>query len=198
MFTGIVTKVGRVLAKSARAKEECSFEIETGFLDLTLGESVAINGVCLTVAELTPRGNAFFYASPETLARTNLGRLEQNSLVNLERALRVGDRLSGHWVQGHVDGEGSVASIETKGDSWELKIDFPKDLARYFVEKGSVAVSGVSLTINALSENALSLMIIPHTWQNTTLSSLKVGDRVNLEVDILAKLMERQCLFAKP
>jgi riboflavin synthase len=197
VFTGIITKVGKIIEKTERAKSECAFLIETGFSDLSLGESVAINGVCLTVAEFTPSGDASFYASPETLTRTNLGKLKRDSRVNLERALRVGDRLSGHWVQGHVDGVGEVVEISQTGESWNLSVRVPENLERYFVEKGSIALSGVSLTINSIDQNLISLMIIPHTWQNTNFFSLQSGDSVNIEVDILAKLMERQCLYAK-
>ena len=198
MFTGIITNVGKILSKTNSSTKECTLAVETNFTDLALGESVAINGVCLTVAEFEVSGNAIFYASPETLSRTNLGALEQGSRVNLERALRVGDRLSGHWVQGHVDGVGELTATRREGESWSLEIKFPEEMAKYFVEKGSVALNGVSLTVNSVQGNSMSLMIIPHTWQHTNFASLATGDPINIEVDILAKLLERQCLFAKP
>lgn len=167
-------------------------EIETGFTDLELGESVAISGVCLTVAELK-KGATVFYVSPETIDRTRLGALHENSQVNLERALLPNTRLSGHIVQGHVDGVARAIRIERREECYELDFELPENLARYVVEKGSIAIDGVSLTVNRIEANRLSVMLIPHTWTHTAFSSLKVNDPVNIEVDIMAKYLEKLC-----
>ena len=155
-----------------------------------LGDSVAIDGVCLTV--VAARGDTLaFDAVPETLARTCLGTLDQGSRVNLEPALRAGEPLGGHYVQGHVDGVGSVRSVEPEGDGRRIWFDAPPDLLRYVVEKGSIAVQGTSLTVAALDERGFAVALIPHTLSATTLGALEPGDRVNLEVDVLAKYVEK-------
>lgn len=195
MFTGIIENFGRV----SRLEDAGSkLWIECEYNDLTLGESVAVNGACLTVVETQPRSatqnDVLFFVSPETLARTQLGRLKVDARVNLERAARVDTRLSGHWVQGHVDGLARLEAVtlQPDGQAFELRVALPDALMRYCVEKGSITLDGISLTINRVDGSVLSLMIIPHTWTHTTLSERQVGDVLNVEVDILAKLVSRQ------
>ena len=155
-----------------------------------IGDSVAIAGVCLTVVDGDRRTLAFD-AVPETLERTTLGRLAAGSAVNLEPALRAGEPLGGHYVQGHVDGTGRVRSVEPEGDGRRVWIDAPPEVLRYCVEKGSVTVDGVSLTIAALDDAGFAVALVPHTLAVTTLGSLAAGDEVNLEADVLAKYVER-------
>ncbi|HEY4937799.1 MAG TPA: riboflavin synthase, partial [Actinomycetota bacterium] len=164
-------------------------EVACGFDDLAIGDSIAVNGVCLTVMEL--EGGSFAAElSEETLARTSLGTLTGGSPVNLERPVPVGGRLGGHVVQGHVDGTGTVAALDAQEGSVLMRIEAPRALQRYLVEKGSVAVDGVSLTVAGVRGDAFSVALIPHTLTATTLQSKAPGDAVNLEVDILAKYVE--------
>lgn len=194
MFSGIIEHIGRVRAVETR-EQALVLQIATGLADLDLGESIAVNGVCLTVASFDAQGLADFYVSSETLDRTALGRVHSGTRVNLERASTPATRLSGHIVQGHVDGLGHVASIETEGESHRVRIALPERLRGYVVEKGSIALDGISLTVNALgtAEDGtfpIELMIIPHTWEHTGLSELETGDPINVEVDVLAKYVE--------
>jgi riboflavin synthase len=196
MFSGIIDRLGHV--KSARHEAgSLTCRIATGYDDLALGESVAVNGVCLTVAALV--GNeAEFFASSETLARTNLGGLREGVKVNLERAVSLNTRLSGHLVQGHVDGIATLTSIDEQAGAWKLAVDLSQALSRYCVEKGSIALNGISLTINSMVERhdgvlRIGLMIIPHTWEHTNLHALTLGDPLNAEVDVMAKYVERLC-----
>ncbi len=192
MFTGIIEELGTVesLARQtagARLRVRCARVLE----DLKKGSSIAENGVCLTAVELD--GGSFSAdLAPETLRRSNLGDLRPGSRANLERPLLPTDRLSGHIVQGHVDGTGEFLSLEQVGDeNWWLKIRVPAELDRYLVFKGSIAIDGVSLTIAALARDVLGVTIIPHTYQATTLGTYKPGGRVNLECDVLAKHVEK-------
>ena len=193
MFTGIVESMARVretrhLADGARLVVDAgdTFDGEA----VRVGESVAVNGVCLTV--VTFEDGAFAAdLSAETLARTTLGRLAPGTAVNLERPVPVTGRLGGHIVQGHVDGVGRVVALREEAESRRLEITVPKDLARYIVDKGSVAVDGVSLTVAGMSGNHFGVVLIPHTCDVTNLGSLEPGREVNLEVDILAKYVER-------
>ncbi len=179
MFTGLVQEVGRVASfESGRLVVECATEA-------ALGDSVALDGVCLTVVETAPHRLSFDVV-PETLARVKAFR----ERVNVEPALRAGEPLGGHYVQGHVDGTGTVASVEPEGDGARVALDAP-ELARYLVEKGSITVDGVSLTVAALTGDGFEVALIPHTLEVTTLGRLATGDRVNLEVDVLAKYVER-------
>jgi riboflavin synthase len=183
MFTGIVDRMGRVARPGRR------FAVETGWDDLCPGESVAVNGVCLTVV-CAPGGRAEFDVVAETIARTNLGDLRKGDRVNLERALRVGDRLSGHIVQGHVDGTGTVRQTGTT-----LRVESP--LARQLVTKGSVALNGVSLTVVDVEPDAFTIALIPTTLKITNLGSLRKGHRINIELDILAKYVKRASRITK-
>jgi riboflavin synthase len=190
MFTGLIQDVGRVRTVRPHG-DAVHLEIETRLAqELVEGDSLAVNGVCLTVT--TPGEHvAVATAIPETMSRTNLGDLAPGSAVNLEPALRVGDRLGGHIVQGHVDGVGRVVAIEPRGISREWAVEAEPEILRYVVEKGSIAVSGISLTVAAVAASTFTVALIPHTMAATTLHHGRVGDRVNLEVDILAKYVER-------
>jgi len=191
MFTGLVESVGRVQALETRG-EGARLTLEAPLAsELRLGESLAVNGCCLTVTS-TVDNRVVFDLLHETLARTNLGRLAQGSLVNLERALRADGRFGGHFVQGHIDTTSEVVMAERRAEDLNLVIAIPPGGARYFIEKGSVAINGVSLTVATLSEDSFTLWIIPHTLQETNLGDLRPGDRVNLEYDMLAKYTERQ------
>jgi riboflavin synthase len=193
MFTGIITGQGLVLSENP---SHLKLRVPADFNDAVLGESIAINGVCLTVTAIQ-ENTLEFYVSPETLLRSNLGTLALESRVNLERALRLGDRLSGHIVQGHVDTQARIQSIKKSGESHELVITLPKDDARFVVEKGSIAIDGISLTINSIDNSNIYLMIIPHTWGETGLSTRAVGDSVNIEYDMVLKHITRLSHFEK-
>jgi riboflavin synthase len=193
MFTGLVERQGVVESLDHRpAGDGARLRVATGWPAgaLTLGDSVAVNGCCVTVAEL---GDGWFAADAvaETLRRTALGRLEPGDRVNLERPLAAGDRLGGHLVQGHVDGLGRVLARTAVGDGAELRVGLGPELARYVVEKGSVAVDGVSLTVAAVGADWFTVALIPHTLAVTTLGARAPGDEVQLEVDVLAKYVER-------
>jgi riboflavin synthase len=192
MFTGIIEELGAVesvetRSAGARLKVRCS----TVMQDLVEGASIAVNGVCLTAVDLCA-GSFGADLAPETLRRSNLGDLRAGSRVNLERPLSPGGRLSGHIVQGHVDGTGEFLTLESLGDeNWWLRVRYPADLDPYLVYKGSIAIDGISLTVAALEADTLSVTIIPHTFRNTTLGGYRPGARVNLECDILAKHVEK-------
>ena len=194
MFTGIVREVGRV-ASLTGVNDGLRLEIEAPLTAplVVVGGSVAINGVCLT-AETIESDLLVFHAVPETLSRSTLGELRPGVSVNLEPALRAGDPMGGHIVQGHVDGIGEVRSTEAEGEGVRVVIEASVDALRYCVEKGSITVEGVSLTIAELHEDAFGVALIPHTISETTLSELVPGRRVNLEVDVLAKYVERLLL----
>lgn len=197
MFTGLVEKVGKIISAEDRRGQR-RVRIKTGLSDLQLGESISVNGLCLTVAETDTKGEALFFVSEESLERSNLGKLEAESLVNLERAMQLGDRMGGHWVQGHVDTKGLVLNVSSGNDHHKLTVALDPKYGRYCVEKGSITIDGVSLTINQLIETKLnefmvSFLIVPHTWKNTTFSELKAGSYVNVEVDVLAKYIEKLC-----
>ena len=164
---------------------------------LTLGQSVAVNGVCLTVVRPEPARFACDVLD-ETLARSNLKGIPRGERVNLERALKVDGRIDGHIVQGHVDGTGRVLGIRRAGRDWEVEVDAPPDVARYLVVKGSIAVDGISLTVASAQANRFTVRVIPHTWEVTTLSHRRAGDGVNLEADILAKYVERLLRRGQP
>ncbi|PKB79715.1 MAG: riboflavin synthase [SAR202 cluster bacterium Io17-Chloro-G9] len=186
MFTGIVEEVGEVALVDARKLViDASMVME----DLKLGDSISINGTCLTVVDHTP-GRFAVDLSPETLRRTSLGDLKTGGPVNLERALSANGRMGGHIVQGHVDGTGRVSSLKPEEDCVILSIRTPKRLMPYIVEKGFVAVDGISLTVVKKGASSFTLSVIPYTRQNTNLRDVSVGDRVNLEADILAKYVE--------
>ncbi len=190
MFTGLVADLGRV-ATVRRVADGARLEVDTALAEeLRRGDSIAVNGVCLTAAEVHDGGFAAD-AIAETLSRTSLGGLEQGMPVNLELPLRAGDRLGGHVVQGHVDGTGTIAEVHEGDGERVLEIELEEPLARYLVEKGSVAVDGVSLTVSAVRLGSFAVSLIPETLRRTTLGGVDVGTRVNVEVDVLAKHVER-------
>lgn len=203
MFTGIIQAMGRIqqaehLATGSRLGIELEFAS-----DLTLGESVAIDGVCLTVVSVEPHSKRVnFEVCPETLRITALGALKVGDRVHAERALRVGDRLSGHWVQGHADGMATVTDVRDEGASKTVTFELPRSLASFVVAKGSIALNGVSLTLHEVSELTahpflIRVQLIPHTLGCTTLGTLRPGMRLNVEVDVLAKFAARQFLNSK-
>lgn len=194
MFTGIVERtaeVGSWVSVETGARMGLLLPGIVG--ELELGESVAVNGCCLTVAEFgSDQGEVYFDLLAETLRLTNLGDLRAGSVVNVERALRVGDRLSGHFVQGHVDGRAEVLALEKVGQDHQWVVSLPSSLARYTIHKGSIAVDGMSLTIAELDEDRFTIWITPHTFAVTNLAKRQAGEMVNLEVDMLAKYLERR------
>ena len=192
MFTGIVEDVGKVKVIRPKAKEVLlTIEVKNiNAGEISLGESIAINGTCLTVIS-SGKNNFTVEASHETLKRTNLSRLKVGSKANLERAVKLGARLGGHIVNGHVDGIGKVDSIEKRGKSIEIWFSLPEGLSKYVVEKGSIAVDGVSLTVNAVIGNRFLVNIIPYTQEATIFGELRRGDPVNIECDIIGKYVEK-------
>lgn len=192
MFTGIVEELGTVAAMTTRATgARITVRCATVLSDAGEGVSIAVNGVCLTALDIRPDSFSADVA-PETLRRTNLGALAAGSRVNLERPLSPTGRLSGHIVQGHVDGTGEFLGLEALGDdNWWLRVRVPAELDPFLVFKGSIAIDGISLTIAALESDVLSVTIIPHTFRNTTLGGYKPGARINLECDVLAKHVEK-------
>ena len=191
MFTGIIEGVGKIVGKKS-AGGGVALEIEAGFVisDPKEGESIAVSGVCLTAYDI--RGKRFHAdVSPETLSRTKIGLLASGARVNLERAVRLADRLGGHLVSGHVDCLARVASRRELGDYTIFSFDLPAEHDRYLIEKGSVAIDGVSLTVNACASGQFSVSIIPHTLKETTLGELQAGTKVKIEVDIIGKYVEK-------
>jgi riboflavin synthase len=191
VFTGIVRELGRVASVQGG---ETGLRIEVAAPKLAsvtgVGDSVAVNGVCLTV-EAVAGDRIAFHAIPETLRRSTLAHLPRGAEVNVEPALRAGEPLGGHYVQGHVDGVGRIQSVEAEGDGLRVVVEAPPEVLRYCVEKGSITVEGVSLTISELFEDAFAVALVPHTLEATTLSELSPGREVNLEADVLAKYVER-------
>ncbi|MBB4221229.1 MULTISPECIES: riboflavin synthase [Variovorax] len=201
MFTGIITGVGRIaaihdLGTTSSHGKRLSIEVPAGYLDdVGLGDSIALNGACMTVTTLAPERQQFTIdISAESLDKT-AGLTDEGSRINLEKALRASDRLGGHIVSGHVDGIGSVSRFEPVGESWELRVVAPVALARFLAYKGSITINGVSLTVNSVSDIAdgaeISINLIPHTVENTSLGGLKAGSKVNLEIDTVARYVER-------
>ena len=186
MFTGIVEEVGSVATLGDNRLVVRASKVMD---DLKMGDSISINGACMTVVDLDSGGFGVD-VSPETLRRTSLGRLDAGHKVNLERPLAVSDRLGGHMVQGHVDATGRITSMRSEGDCFILRVGNPKRLGHYIVEKGFIAVDGISLTVVKRGSSSFTLSVIPYTLQNTNLQDKGPGDRVNLEADILAKYVE--------
>ena len=187
MFTGLVREVGTVASMEGG---RLTIDAPATAQGVQLGDSIAIDGVCLTVVACVD-STLSFDAVPETLARTALGTLDQGSRVNLEPALRAGDALGGHYVQGHVDGVGSVQSVASEGEGKRVRFGAPVELLKYIVEKGSIAVQGTSLTVAAVDDAGFEVALIPHTLQETTLGELAPEQPVNLETDVLAKYVEK-------
>ena len=190
MFTGLVEEVGRVVSLEAGEMFRLRVSAKRVLGGTRVGESVSVNGVCLTVNELDG-ATLTFHAMPETLRRTALGGLAEGSPVNLERAMTLERRFGGHIVQGHVDGVGEVLAVYSEGDAQIWEFEAPAGVLRYTVEKGSVCVDGISLTVVALRDASFTVSILPQTRANTNLRELRVGDRVNLEADVVGKYVER-------
>ena len=190
MFTGIITDLGSV--RSVSKTGDWRFEFNTSYetAEIDLGASIACSGCCLTIVD---RGPGWFAAdvSAETMSKTVCGIWEEGSPVNFERPLKAGDELGGHIVSGHVDGVGAITSIEPEGDSLRFQFNVPEELSHYIASKGSIAVNGVSLTVNEVSDTVFGVNIIPHTSENTTFGSFQVGTPVNLEIDLLARYVAR-------
>ncbi|MFH0795616.1 MAG: riboflavin synthase [Candidatus Omnitrophota bacterium] len=186
MFTGIIQNTGKVTT-TVRGKGTLS--IDASLTDVRPGESIAVNGICLTITRVT-ENKIWFDLSRETLNRTSLGRLKSGDMVNLEQALRLGDRIGGHLVTGHVDGKGRIVGIKKAGEGKEMVILFPAELKKYLVKKGSVAVEGVSLTVAEVSGNRFSAALVPYTLNQTNLGKKRTGEEVNIEVDILARYLK--------
>ena len=191
MFTGIILGQGKVVGKRPSGSGMI-FSLESGFdlNDPEEGESIAVNGVCLTARNISLR-KFTVDVSPESLARTNLGKLSVGSKVNLERALRLSDRLGGHMVSGHVDAVSKVLERKPLGDFFRFTFEVPAGLTRYIIEKGSIAIDGTSLTVNSCNDKTFSIVVIPHTLEVTLLGSLQQGDTVNIEVDLIGKYVEK-------
>lgn len=187
MFTGIIEEKGKVQGIS---KEQIAIECVVVLEGAKLGDSIAVNGVCLTVIEITSRG---FTAdvSPETFNVTSLGSLKTGDIVNLERAMSANGRFGGHIVSGHIDGKGKFLSCVKQGGFYELNIELTSELSKYVIRKGSIAIDGISLTIAGVNGNYINVAVIPHTYENTNLKNLKNGDFVNIEVDMVAKYIEK-------
>jgi riboflavin synthase len=197
MFTGIIEELGKIAALERYADgAKIKIAARVVVVGTNEGDSIAVNGVCLTALDIKPDG---FTAdvSQETLDRSTLGRLQCGTPVNLERAVTPTTRLGGHMVQGHVDSRGRLVSATQNGDFWTVRVAFPKEIGQYLVYKGSVSVEGISLTIADLGADYFEIAVIPKTWELTNLSSLKPGDEVNLEADVIAKYVERILLYGK-
>ena len=197
MFTGIIEAVGKILRTETRGGD-MRVTVSTGKLPMrekSVGESISVNGVCLTAVEF---GNEYFVAdvSRETLSRTTLGKLVNGQSINLERALLPTTRLGGHLVSGHVDGIGRITEKKHDGRSWRFRIEAPTALSKYIAEKGSICLDGISLTVNDIHDSNFGINIVPHTLEATTLSELGVGNEINIEVDLLARYIERLLMGA--
>jgi riboflavin synthase len=191
VFTGIVRELGVVIeAEEAQGGRALAVRAPATASQMRVGDSIAIDGCCLTATEVAD-GTIRFQAVPETIARSTLGTLQRNEQVNVEPAIRAGEELGGHYVQGHVDAVGRIRSVEAEGQGLRVVVEAPEAVLRYCVEKGSVTVDGVSLTIAELADDAFSVALVPHTLEATTLSGLRPGQSVNLEADVLAKYVER-------
>jgi riboflavin synthase len=192
VFTGIIVATGRV-ASLAEKGGDVELGIDAAALDfahIAIGDSISVQGACLTVTRM--EGTAFFAdVSRETLAKTTLGSLVSGSRVNLEPSLRVGDALGGHWVSGHVDAVGRLSALVQDARSWRLEFELPAPLMRFVAPKGSIGINGVSLTVNKVDGRRFDVNIIPHTLKVTTLGELKIGDGVNIEIDVIARYLER-------
>ena len=187
MFTGIIEELGKIRQITNKSVE---IECKTVLDDVKLGDSICVNGVCLTVINIKSDG---FTAdvSPETYSVTNLSTLKVGNFVNLERAMGANGRFGGHIVSGHIDGKGKGVNIEKSGDFYKLKIELPQELSKYVIKKGSIGVNGISLTIAGVSGNIIEIAVIPHTYESTNLKYLKPEDYVNIEVDMFAKYIEK-------
>ena len=187
MFTGIIEEVGKVLTIS---KDTLSFGASKTIIDATLGSSICVNGVCLTLISIN-KNSGTVNIGPETKKLSNIGKLELNDLINLERPLSPQDRFGGHIVQGHIEGMCSIVNIKKNDIAYEIDLKLLKNFDRYIVKKCFVTLDGISLTVNEITKDTFKVSIIPHTWENTNLQNKKIGDRINLETDIVARYIEK-------
>lgn len=191
MFTGIIEEIGKIKSSSRKGNSiELSLEASKVLGDVKLGDSIAVNGICLTVTSFT-KSSFTADVMPETMSRTNLASLSNGARVNMERALRMGDRLGGHMLSGHIDGLGEIVGNKADDNAIWVTIATPKNILKYIIEKGSIAIDGISLTVAYVDEKVFKVSIIPHTQGETTLTSLKIGSKVNLENDLTAKYIEK-------
>lgn len=191
MFTGLIEETGKLLLiENIAGGKRLKISASKIFDDLKVDDSISVNGVCLTITRLN--GNSFWCdAVGETLKKTTLSNIRQNDELNLERAIRLSDRLGGHLVQGHVDGVGIITKFTKLGENYSLEVEIPAELTKYVVDEGSIAVDGISLTVAKVAGTKIGISIIPHTWSKTNLRFRKIGDRVNIETDIFAKYVEK-------
>ena len=189
MFTGIIEKIGKVYSID-RKSDSFVIGLQINDVDYSLGDSICINGVCLTVEKIH-QDIYSFSISPETNNLTNLNRLEKNHEVNIETSLTINKLISGHIVQGHVDTTAEIVEIEQQNNSWFIRLKLNKDFCKYIIHKGSITLDGVSLTVNDVTNSGFNVMIIPHTYQNTIFRTYETGSIVNIEIDILAKYIEK-------
>ena len=187
MFTGIIEEIGKI---QTITQNSITIQAKIVLEETKIGDSIAVNGVCLTVTSI---GNNYFTAdvSPTTMKVTSLSYLKTGSSVNLERALQVGARFGGHIVSGHIDGKGKIKNIKKENEFYDVTVDIPAVLTKYAAKKGSITINGISLTIADAIENSIKIAVIPHTFENTNLKTLQIGDYVNIETDILAKYIEK-------
>ncbi len=198
MFTGLVETTGKIAARSVSAGAgKLSVKPDSPLTGLKRGDSIAVNGACLTLEREEVSGALVFHTLEETLRRTNLGGIPLGGKVNLERAMSLGDRLGGHLVQGHVDATGKLVSLGKAGADIELTVEMPEAIAPYVIEKGSIAIDGVSLTVASLSEGRLSVRLIPTTWEATALKERSPGEALNLEGDLIGKYVLRQSAWLR-
>ena len=197
MFTGLIQEVGTIVSVSPNAEgKEFIIKAPTLIKEIQIDDSVATNGCCLTATKI--QGDTFkVQAIHMTLDKTSIGHLKPNDKVNLELSLRPSDRLGGHFVQGHVNTLGKIKQIKQMGQNWEIEVSFESDFRKYMISEGSIALDGISLTIARLTDTTLTVAIIPHTLENTTLGSKKIGDHLNIEVDMIAKYIENFLRYDK-
>ena len=198
MFTGLIEETGKIEnTRPIAGGVELTIAAKKILNGLRNGDSFSINGVCLTVTEISS-GNFSVDAVGETISKTTIGKLSPGSIVNLETALQLSQKLGGHLVQGHVNGIGSISEIKKLGENFSLSVAVPTELAKYLIKEGSIAVDGISLTIAQTTENKCTFSIIPHTWKNTNLNTKKAGEKVNIEIDVIAKYVERFLSHSNP
>lgn len=191
MFTGLIEEVGKIASvRSMSGGKRIKISAQQITDDIKVDDSIAVDGVCLTATELTSDG-FWVDAVGETLTKSTISILQEGSVVNLERALKLADRLGGHIVQGHVNGLGTFTNITKRGENYLVEVNIPEDLCKYVIAEGSIAIDGISLTVAQLNNNKVGLSIIPHTWKNTSLKDKTVGSKVNIEVDVIAKYVEK-------
>ncbi len=191
MFTGIIEELGMVEnTKSISGGISLKISANRVLEDISVNDSICIDGVCLTVTKVEKEG-FWIDAVGATLQKTTFAEIKNSQQVNLERSVRLNDRLGGHLVQGHVNGIGTISEIQKLGENYLVKIEIPEDLEKYLIKEGSIAINGISLTIADVNDNIVLISIIPHTWKNTTLKHKKINDNVNIEIDILAKYVEK-------